>query len=201
MPAAVVACTTCNLLQRVEPLAQRTEAWCRRCGARLYRHKPNSRTRTAALALAALILYVPANAYPIMRMTYMGRTSENTIWSGCVELFRQGEYGVAIIVFCASIVFPLLKLLGLFFLVATAGSSRWQSDRGRVLRIVNAIGRWSMLDVFLLSIMVALVKLGNFATVFAGPGIAAFAAVVILTMLAAECFDSRTIWENAEDGA
>jgi len=152
------------------------------------------------LALAALILYVPANTYPIMRMTYLGRTSENTIWSGCRHLFHHGSYGVAAIGFAASIVIPLLKLIGLFFLVLTARSSRWRQERMRIFRFVEIIGRWSMLDVFLLSIMVGLVKLGELATVVPGPGINAFAAVVVLTMLASASFDPRIIWEPpAED--
>ena len=197
----LVACAGCNLVQRVQALAKgRTQARCARCGVKLPTRKPNSLARTAALSLAALLLYVPANAYPIMRMTYMGRASENTIWSGCRQLFHDGDYGVAVVVFCASILIPLLKLLGLFFLVATAHSTRWQqADRARVFRIVDAIGRWSMLDVFLLSIMVGLVKLGNIATVMPGPGMTAFAAVVILTMLASASFDPRMIWEAPEE--
>ena len=162
---------------------------------------PNSVARTGAFALAALILYVPANVYPIMRMTYLGRASENTIWSGCRELFQHGSYGVAIIVFCASILIPLLKLVGLFFLVLTARSTRWQRDRTRVFRLIDAVGRWSMLDVFLLSIMVGLVKLGEIATVSPGPGAAAFTAVVILTMLAGASFDPHLIWEGTEGSA
>lgn len=197
----VVACAVCNLVQRVQALSERAQARCARCGVQLRAHKPNSIARTAALSLAALILYVPANAYPIMRMTYMGRASENTIWSGCQQLFHDGEYGVAVIVFCASILIPLLKLLGLFFLVATASSTRWRPDRVRVFRVVDAIGRWSMLDVFLLSIMVGLVKLRNFATVVPGPGMTAFAAVVVLTMLASASFDPRVIWETREEAA
>ena len=195
----VVACAGCNLVQRVQALTKGAQARCARCGVQLVARTPNSIARTAALSLAALILYVPANAYPIMRMTYMGRASENTIWSGCRQLFHDGEYGVAVVVFCASILIPFLKLLGLFFLVATARSTRWRPDRARVFRIVDAIGRWSMLDVFLLSIMVGLVKLGNIATVVPGPGMTAFAAVVVLTMFASASFDSRTIWEAPED--
>ena len=198
---SLVACQSCGLLQRVEPLAEGVRVFCARCGSRLRTRKPDSIARTAALSLAALILYVPANAYPIMRMTYMGRASENTIWSGCVALFRSGSYGVAAVVFGASILIPLVKLLGLFFLVLTARSTRWRWDRSRVFRIVAVIGRWSMLDVFLLSIMVGLVKLGEIATVVPGPGISAFAAVVILTMLASASFDPRSIWDEPESSA
>ncbi len=197
----VVACATCDLVQRVEPLAQGARAVCARCGAPLRGRKPNSIVRTGAFSLAALILYIPANTYPIMRMTYMGRASQNTIWSGCRQLFHDGSYGVALVVFCASILIPLLKLLGLLFLVLTAGSRGREPDRARVFRILETIGRWSMLDVFLLSIMVGLVKLGDIATVVPGPGIGAFAAVVILTMLATASFDPRVIWEKQEGDA
>lgn len=106
----LVACAGCNLVQRVPAPAQGVQTRCARCGMLLQTRKPNSIARTAALSLAALLLYVPANTYPIMRMTYMGRASENTIWSGCRQLFHDGDYAVAVVVFCASILIPLLKL-------------------------------------------------------------------------------------------
>jgi len=156
-------------------------------------------SRTAALSLTALILYVPANLYPVMRMEFMGAASENTIWTGVVSLAGDGMWEIALLVFCASILVPLMKLLGLFYLVLTAGSVKRKKDRTLVYKIIEAVGRWSMLDVFLLSILVALVKLGSLATVLPGPGIIAFAAVVVLTILASQGFDPRVIWEIPEE--
>ena len=145
---------------------------------------------TAALSLAALILYVPANLYPILHMTLRGAHSESTIWDGVESLARHGQVLVALIVFVASIVVPLVKLLALFFLIGAAryAPERWQSDRRRVYRMIDAIGPWAMLDVFLLAVLVALVKLGELATVIPGPGLLAFACVVVLTMFASASY-------------
>ncbi len=165
--------------------------------------KVDSLRRTAAFTLAALILYVPANVYPILRMDYYGAYSENTVWDGCVSLFQNGQWVVAVVVFCASILIPLFKLLGLLFLVATsgAGSARRRPERTWIYRIIEVIGPWAMLDVFLLSVLVALVKLKQLATVLPGPGLLAFTAVVVLTILASASFDPELIWNDGGRGA
>jgi paraquat-inducible protein A len=193
----IVACKTCGLVQRLDAPGPGTVAECARCGARLATHVVNSVARTAAFSLAALIFYVPANIYPILRMELYGAHSENTVWDGCVALFQSGQRLVALIVFLASIAIPFLKLAGLFYLVATVrrASRRRQRQRTAIYRILEAIGPWSMLDVFLLSILVALVKLGELATVLPGPGLLAFTAVVVLTILATVSFDPTLIWE------
>jgi paraquat-inducible protein A len=166
-----------------------------RCGEVLVRTIRSSRTRTAAFALAALFLYVPANIYPIMIMEYLGRHSENTVWGGIQALYQERMWYVAVIVFIASIFVPLLKLLGLFFLVLSR-SSRHQVFRTWVYRIVCQLGPWAMLDVFLLSILVALIRFGRFAHVIAGPGIYAFVSVVVFTLLASSSFDPQLIWQS-----
>ena len=194
-----IACDTCGLIQLLGEVPQRAVARCARCRSVIFHDKPNSLSRTAALSLAALILYVPANVYPVMRMEYMGASQTNTIWTGVVSLARDGMWEIAFLVFCASIMVPLLKLLGLFYLVLTVRSGRRKRDRTIVYKIIESIGRWSMLDVFLLSILVALVKLGSLATVLPGPGIIAFAAVVVLTILASQSFDPRIIWDAPEE--
>jgi paraquat-inducible protein A len=197
----MTACRTCGLVQRTDEVPPRATAECRRCGSILRRHKANSLDRTAALSLAALIFYVPANIYPILRMEYYGAYSESTVWDGCVNLFRDGQWMVAAIVFLASILVPLFKLLGLFFLVVTTKfrSARRRRERTRVYRIIEVIGPWAMLDVFLLAVLVALVKLERLATVLPGRGLVAFAAVVVLTILASASFDPRAIWEEPGD--
>ena len=187
---------TCGLVQRLEELGPGLVAECARCGARLRRHKPNSLARTAAFSLAALTLYIPANIYPILEMKLYGAYSRNTVWDGCRSLFEHGEVLVAVVVFLASMVIPFLKLVGLFFLVTTAalGSPRLRPARTWIYRAIDVIGPWAMLDVFLLAVLVALVKLGELATVLPGPGLLAFAAMVVLTILASGSFDPRLIW-------
>jgi len=194
---SLIACDVCGLVQRVESLRPGVVVQCARCGSVLMKPRTNSLDRTAAFSLAALMLYVPANIYPILRMEFHGVFSENTVWDGCVRLFQDGQWLVAIIVFLASIMIPLLKLLGLFYLVITTkmGFERAQLERTRIYRIIDVIGPWAMLDVFLLAILVSLVKLGRIATVTPGPGLLAFALVVVFTILASTSFEPRMIWE------
>ncbi len=198
----ITACRTCGLLQRMGDLRPGTAAECCRCGSLLAERKIDSLRRTAAFSLAALILYIPANVYPILRMDYYGVYSESTVWDGCVALFRNGQWVVAVIIFFASILVPLFKLLGLFFLVATsrAASVHRRRERTWICRIIEVIGPWAMLDVFLLSVLVALVKLEQLATILPGPGLLAFASVVVLTILASASFDPASIWEEPEEG-
>ncbi|NJD62143.1 MAG: paraquat-inducible protein A [Deltaproteobacteria bacterium] len=200
--STTVACAVCGLLQRMEEIRPGTAAVCFRCGATLRERKEDSLARTAAFSLAALIFYVPANVYPILRMEFYGAYSESTVWDGIVSLFQADQWVVGVIVFLASILIPLFKLLGLFYLSATThfGSARRRRERTWISRIIDVIGPWAMLDVFLLSILVALVKLEQLATVLPGPGILAFTAVVVFTILASASFDPRVIWEEAEKG-
>src|SRR6185295_19852748 len=128
---AVVACKTCGLVQRLEELGPGLVAECARCDSRLAQHRPNSLGRTAAFSLAALVLYVPANIYPILEMNLYGVYSRSTVWDGCRSLFEHGEILVAVVVFLASLLIPFLKLVGLFFLVVTAALG---SARGRAAR-------------------------------------------------------------------
>ena len=193
-----IACGTCGRVHRVGELRPGTAAECHRCGSILDKRKVDSLGRTAAFSLAALIFYVPANIYPILRMEYYGAYSESTVLDGCEKLFRDGQWVVAVIVFLASIMIPLFKLLGLFYLVVTArfASTRRRRERTWIFRIIDVIGPWAMLDVFLLAVLVALVKLERIATVMPGPGLLAFTTVVVLTILASASFDPKLIWEE-----
>ena len=194
----LISCKTCGLIQQLEGhLPPRYKVECTRCGEIILQDHPFSRALTAAFSLSALFLYVPANIYPVMMMHYLGRETENTVWGGTQALWRDGMWGVAIIVFMASLLIPLLKLLGLFFLVAVR-APRWQKSRTHIFKWVEKIGPWAMLDVFLLAIMVAVIRFGRFATVIPGPGIVAFTAVVVFTLLASACFDPRLIWQGEE---
>ena len=196
----MIACKICGQAQRLEELQPGMAARCCRCDSLLSKRKNHSLGCTAALSLAALILYLPANLYPILRMEQYGVYSENTVWDGCVRLFQDRQWFVAGIVFLASILVPLLKLLGLFYLTLTTrrGSRRRQRERTWIYRGIEVIGPWAMLDVFLMAILVALVKLKQFATVLPGPGLLAFASVVVLTILASASFDPQLIWEEPE---
>ena len=203
MPAtqSVVACDACGLVQRVEPLRPGMVAECARCDTFLSATRDEGRLHlTAALALAALVLYIPANVYPILHMSAYGAYSESTVWDGTVGLLRNNEWFVGIVVLVASIIVPLLKIAGLFFLVIAAKFrlGRRLRSQTRLYKVIDLIGPWAMLDVFLLAVLVALVKLNDLATVLPGPGLAAFAAMVVLTMLASSSFDPKLIW-NRDD--
>ncbi len=202
MSDELIVCGACGLAQRLEPLGPHTVAQCWRCGSQVAQASRDSLGRTAALTLAALVLYVPANIYPVMRMEFQGVYTQSTVWDGCVRLFQDGQWLVAIIVFLASLLIPLLKLLGLFYLVTTTTirSTRARQVRTRIHRVIGLMGPWAMLDVFLLAIMVALVKFGRVATVSPGPGLLAFASVVVLTLLASASFEPRQIWEEPKRG-
>lgn len=194
----VIACETCGLVQRVEALSKNTAAECFRCGTFLgVRRSSASLHATAALSLAALVLYVPANIYPILRMEFYGAHSDSTIWDGVVSLAQQDQWVVAAVVFMASLAVPLIKLAGLFFLVISSFLRRGRRLRWRtgLYKLIDTVGPWAMLDVFLLAVLVSLVKLGELATVVPGPGLFAFTGVVVFTMLASAAFDPKLIWE------
>jgi paraquat-inducible protein A len=154
--------------------------------------------RTIALLVSAVILYLPANLYPIMTVQQLGTGEPQTILSGVVHMIDSGFLGLAMIVFIASVVVPVLKFVGLGFLVATV-HFRWTGSRlaaTRVHRIVEVVGRWSMIDIFTIALLVALVQLGFLVTVEAGIGAVYFGGVVVLTMLASQTFDPRLLWDT-----
>ncbi len=191
-----VACSTCGLLVSNRYQAQHGHL-CPRCGAVLHSRKPDSMSRTWGLLIAAIILYVPANVYPILSVISFGRETTSTIIGGVIDLAASGQWVVAAIVFVASVFVPVFKILALLFLVLSV-QLKWRArPRARTLlyRFTEFIGRWSMIDIFMISILIALVKLQALATVTAGPGAIAFAAVVIITMFAAMTFDPRLIWD------
>jgi paraquat-inducible protein A len=193
--SGAVGCESCGLVS-VHP---RGEARCPRCGSALHERKPNSLARTWALMLAAAILYVPANLYPVLTVMQLGAGQPSTILGGVRELISSGMYPLAALVFFASIAVPMLKLVGLtVMLVATqTGRAGWLRDRTRLYHVVRWIGRWSMIDIFMESLLGALVRFGGVITIEPGIGAIAFCGVVILTMLAAEAFDPRLMWDAA----
>lgn len=198
--AALMNCTTCLLVSRIPRRPTNRDAICPRCGGRLSHRKPNSLTRTWALIVAAYILYIPANVYPVMTVISFGKGEPDTILSGVQSLIAGGWWPLAVLVFFASIIVPLIKLFGLTYLLASVQYKwKWRpKQRTRLYRITEAVGRWSMIDIFMISILVALVRLEAIATVEPGAGATSFAAVVVLTMFAAMSFDPRLIWDALE---
>jgi len=196
--AGFVSCHACG---RVEPRVRSLRPQhCGRCGAHLHSRHPDSLTRTWALLIAAALLYIPANLLPVMHTTSLLGSEDDTIMSGVVYFWTSGDWPLAVIVFIASIMVPMLKLGVLALLTVTAQRrSRWRpQQRTTLYRMVERIGRWSMLDVFVVTLTVALVRFRSLAVITAGPGAIAFGSVVILTMIASMQFDPRLIWDPVE---
>jgi paraquat-inducible protein A len=196
--AGLFVCHDCGLLSMPAPRAH--QGSCPRCGANLHFRKPNSIGRTWAFLVAAIVLYVPANILPVMNTSSLFGAEKDTIMSGVVYLWTSGSWPLAVLVFIASIAVPLLKILALVFLVATTQrrSQRIPAQRARIYRMVELVGRWSMLDIYVITVLVALVQFSALATIKAGPAAIAFGAVVVLTMVAAKSFDPRLIWDATE---
>jgi len=190
-------CHICHMLSR--PVSAHPH--CPRCGAPLHARKPDSLTRTWALTLTAYILYIPANLLPVMTVTMSGKGEPDTILSGVKELALGGMWPLALLVFFASITVPVLKLVALtYLLLSVQFKSHWRpKQRTALYRITESVGRWSMIDIFVIAILVALVKLGALATIEAGAGAVAFGGVVVITMFAAMSFDPRLIWDALEN--
>jgi paraquat-inducible protein A len=194
-PANAVGCETCGLVSVSRPDDPR----CPRCESALHERKPNSVARTWALVIAAAIFYIPANYFPVLSVVQLGAGQPSTILGGVEELVTAGQYPLALLVFFASIAVPVLKLVGLSVMLVTiqTGRAGWLRDRVRLYHIVRFIGRWSMIDIFMESLLGALVAFGSVITIEPGVGALAFCAVVILTMFAAETFDPRLMWDAA----
>ncbi|MBV9659075.1 MAG: paraquat-inducible protein A [Verrucomicrobia bacterium] len=193
--AAARGLAHCHFCAQVQPVAH---AHCARCHAALHLRKPHSLQRTLALTLGAMLLYLPANLLPVLNVeSSVKGNQQNTILSGVIQFWQDGDYPVALIIFTASIVIPIAKIISILILCRAAQTGRRPSAMTRLHRITDFVGRWSMVDVFVVAILVGVVQLGTVMTVTPGGGAFAFAAVVILTMLAAHSFDPRLIWDAA----
>ena len=195
LPVGAVGCETCELVSVPRPNDPR----CPRCDSVLHARKPDSVTRTWALVIAAAVLYVPANLFPVLTVMQLGAGSPSTILGGVRELVQSHMYPLAALVFFASVAVPMLKIIGLtIMLVATqTGRAGWLHDRTRLYYAVRWIGRWSMIDIFMEALLGALVRFGTVVTIEPGIGAVAFCGVVILTIFAAETFDPRVMWDMA----
>lgn len=199
--AGILICTECHELNKQD--ADSDVQTCTRCGALVHARRPNSLARTWALLITAAIVYIPANVLPIMTVSSLGQGDPNTIMSGVIQLVQHGMIPIAAVVFIASILVPTFKLVGIALLLFSVQRRQPLSARQRIwmYRFIEFIGRWSMLDIFVIAILVAVVNFGRLASVEANLGAIAFASVVILTMLAAVTFDPRLIWDNTESDA
>lgn len=195
-PGAIVM--GCHCCRRVTLAC--SGAPCPRCGTALHPRKPGAVARSWALILAAAILYIPANLYPVMTIVTLGRGGPHTIMGGVVEFVHTGFWPLALIVFAASVAVPMLKLVGLsvMLVMLQRGSAAALPQRAKLYRVIEILGRWSMIDVFVVAVLIALVRFGILASINAEVGAACFGAVVILTMLAAESFDPRLMWDAAQ---
>lgn len=191
----LMACHACALVARAVP-----QAVCSRCGAHLHFRKPESMSRAWAYLVAAIVLYVPANTLPITETSSLFGSQADTIMSGVVYLWTSGSQPIAFVVFFASVMVPMLKIIAIMLLLVTVGRrSRWQpGQRMRLYRLVEFVGRWSMLDIYVVAVLATLVQLQGLASIKAGPAAIAFGAVVVLSMLSAMAFDPRLIWDPLE---
>lgn len=196
--ANAISCLFCNLLQ--EPGAPDGIAHCRRCGAVLHRRKPDSVQITWALLLSGIILYFPSNLYPVFTIVSLGHRNTFTIIGGVRQLLTSEDWPLAVIIFVASIVVPLVKLIGLAWLLISIRypSVRYLRANTQLHRVIEMIGRWSATDVFVAGLLSGLVMFDKLATVVPGPGVLAFGSVVVLTMVATMTFDQRLLWDAAE---
>lgn len=191
----LLGCHVCGLVSKMPDGNEALR--CPRCRSKLHSRTPNSLARTWALLLTAMMLYIPANLLPMMETTYLGETTTDTIISGVLLFIEEGDWLVAGIIFSASIMIPILKMASLLYLLISVQKRCALRTRQRALlyRATELVGRWSMVDVFVVGLLTALVHMGLISNIYPGFGIMAFAGVVILTMLAAMSFDSRLIWD------
>jgi paraquat-inducible protein A len=199
LQACRLSCHDCGLLASVT--SKQPDTHCQRCGAALHARRANSLNRTWALLIAAMVLYIPANLLPITLTTALGSTEGDTIMQGVIYFMGSGDWPIALVILTASILVPMLKMTALTYLLVSIHrrSTHRPLDKTKIYRMVEFVGRWSMIDVFVVTIMVALVQLGAVATIEAGSGAIFFCAVVIITMLAADSFDPRLIWDEVGD--
>ncbi|MFT9361122.1 paraquat-inducible protein A [Acetobacter okinawensis] len=202
-PSHMASCLSCGVVLAFGEAVPATDAlgFCPRCGHVVRRRKPNGRMRALALLISAVVFYLPANIYPVMTVIRLGGGSGHTIIEGAVELWQDGMIPLSLLVLFASVTVPVLKIFGLLFMLFTTWrhSARWLVGRTKLYRVIDVIGRWSMIDVFMVSILVAMVRFNSMASITANGGMVCFAAVVVLTIFAVHAFDPRVMWDGVGD--
>jgi paraquat-inducible protein A len=193
----LAGCHTCG---QVVAMHDREHAVCPRCDSDVHYRKHDSITRAWALLISAFIMYIPANTEPIMYTTSLGQTGSDTIMSGVIYFLSHGDWPIALVIFSASVLVPLAKMIAIAYILVMVqrGATHRKIENTRLYMIAELMGKWSMVDVFVVALLAALVQLGALTTIEPGPAGMAFASMVILTMFAAMAFDPKLIWDQAE---
>ncbi len=197
MCAGFISCHECGKLLKAGSTPVTTELICPRCYSKVHFRKPHSVSKAWALVITAIVLFIPANLLPIMRVDFFGVSSYSTIMDGIIYFFQSGEFGIGLIIFIASVLVPVFKIIGMIIILLTI-KFKWKKGlrhKAAMFRFIEFIGRWSMLDIFVIALMSALVSFGSFTSTVAAPAASFFSAVVICTMFAALTFDSRLLWD------
>jgi paraquat-inducible protein A len=201
LQTGLVLCQVCRQLEKRSPVAGPIH--CRRCGATIHDRKPDSIAHTWALVLTSTLLLIPANVLPIMQVEFLGVPENSTILDGIRYFFKDGSYLIGLIILTASVFVPVFKIIGLIILLLTAQTSNTGFLRSKTMlyRFITFIGRWSMLDIFVIALLVVLVDFGFLTSIHAAPAATYFCIVVTSTMLAAKTFDARLLWDNRQPAA
>lgn len=194
----LAACHRCKMIVK---LSDKTHASCTRCGSTVHYRKHDSINRAWAFLLSAFVMYIPANTEAIMHTVALGQQSSDTILSGVLYFLAHGDWPVALIIFSASVLLPLLKMISIAYilLMIQRGSNTRKTEKTKLYILAEIMGRWSMVDVFVVALLAALVQLGSLTNIQPGPAGAAFAAMVILTMFSAMAFDPKLIWDQSRE--
>jgi len=196
----LIQCHDCAKLVPSGDFSGHQKQICPRCGGDLHFRKSNSIGRTWALVTAALVMFFPANILPIMRVDFLGSVEESTIMDGILYFFKTGSYGIGLIILIASVLVPLFKILGLTLILLSLQFNwkSWLRHKTTMFRFICFVGRWSMLDIFVIALLCVLVRFGTLSTITAEPAVTYFSIVVVLTMLAANTFDSKLLWDGVD---
>jgi len=195
---ALIACHECDLIHRVKPLPIKGVANCTRCGSVLYRHKPNSLERTLALSLAGLVLFVLANSFPFLALKMESQLHQTNLISGINALYSQGMQGLAVVVLLTTILAPLAQLLGMLYLLLPLRHDRVPPQFAPIFRLVRGLQPWSMMEVFMLGILVSAVKLAKMAQIVPGIAIYSFFGLIVVLTAATVSLDPHEIWHRWE---
>jgi paraquat-inducible protein A len=193
-----IACHECDVIHRIKPLPAKVAAHCIRCGALLYKHKPNSLERTLAFAFAALILFILANSFPFLGIRIGAQVRETTLITGIHELFVQGKQVIAILVLLTTVLVPFTQMMCLFYILLPLKFGRVPNRLPRVFRFLNSVGPWSMMEVFMVGILVSVVKLAGMAKIIPGISLYSFLALIFVLTAMTVSLDDHLIWQKWE---
>ena len=195
---SLIACHDCDLIHRINPLPAKGTAVCIRCGAVLYKHKPNSLERTLAFALAGLILFILANSFPFLGLKIGSQVRETTLITGIHELYVEGMHVIAILVLITTVLAPFIQMLCMLYILLPLRFHHLSKGLPRVFRFVNSVGPWGMMEVFMVGILVSVVKLAGMAKIIPGISLYSFLALIFVLAAMIVSLDSHLIWQKWE---